>query len=299
MIFGLFAPEGGGGAQDGTQPGEGGEGGTAPPAHAPGESFDFPGWRDGLQDAGMKAAAERFNSIEDMLTSNITLRKEIGDRIRLPGPNATPEDIQKFRKGLGVPDDPKAYKLELPDGVTVSEMDQGLIDAVRPIAHEANMSNAAFNALVNGMVAKAKEVEAETDKALKNAAIEATGELKKEWSTEYDKNRELAYRTITAFGGDGLKATVDQAEIAGFGKLGDWPPFLRLMATIGKRSDEGDMLLGGAGEGRQSAEAELKALVEANPVGSEGYKQNQARIQELYEIIHGKKPVVGSQNRTV
>lgn len=300
----LLAPEGAGagqgeGGQQGQGQGQGGQpNGNAEGDKAPGEGFDFPKWRETIKDPKMKAAAEKYNSAEDLLSTAVTLRGEIADRIRLPGPNATAEDMTKFRRSLGVPDEAKGYEVKLPEGVTVSEMDQALIDAVRPIAHEANLSASGFNKLISGMVAKAKEVEAAADKALKDAAAAATAELKKEWSTEFDKNKELAFRTVAAFGGEQLKAALEGALVEGFGKLGDYPPFLRLMAAIGKRSDEGDLLLGGGGgEAKTTAKAELDQLVAANPPGSDGYKKNQKRIQELYGIVHGNQPIVGAQGR--
>lgn len=293
-----FSPEGAGtgageGGQDGA--GAGGQGGAA----APGEGFNFTAWRDQLKDPKIKAAAERYNSAEDMLTSNITLRQEIADRIRLPGPNATPEDTQKFRRGLGVPDDPKGYEVKLPDGVTASDMDQALIDLVRPIAHGANLSAKGFNDLISGFMTKAKEVEAQTEKALKDAAILATASLKKEWGTEFDKNREMVFRAVKAFGGDDMAKAIEEAHIEGFGRLGDWPPFLKVMAAIGKRADEADLHLGGGGgDGAATAKQELDALLAKGGPGTEEYKKNQPRIQELYGILYGKKPIVGGGGRT-
>lgn len=296
----FFAPEG---VAAGGDPGPGAPApapapnGTPP---APGESFDFPKWRDSLPDPKLKAAAERYNSIEDMLTSNVTLRGEIADRIRLPGPNATPEDLTKFRRGLGVPDDPKGYEVKLPEGMNASEMDQTLIDAVRPIAHASNMSGKAFNELITGMMTKAKEVEAQAEKALKDAAMVSVATLRKEWGSEYDKTKELGVRTVKAFTSEQDFKSLDEAVIEGFGKLGDWPPFARLMASIGKRADEGELMVGGGGaEAKQTAQQELNTLIAANPPGSDGYVKNQARIQELYGIIHGKGSIVGGQGRTL
>ena len=59
------------------------------------------------------------------------------------------------------------------------------------------------------------------------------------------------------------------------------------------------MVGGGGAEAKQTAQAELKALVDANPPGTEGYIKNQARIQELYGIINGKGTIVGGQGRTI
>lgn len=302
----FYTPEGvgTGAGSEGGGAGEAGAGaaanGAAEGDKAPGEGFDWPKFRETIKDPKVKAAAERYNSAEDLLTSNITLRTEVADRIRLPGPNATAEDMQKFRRGLGVPDEAKGYEVKLPDGVNISEMDNALIDMVRPIAHQANMSQKGFNEMIAGLVTKAKEVEAQADKALKDAAAAATADLKKEWSTDYDKNKELAFRTVGAFGGEELKKALETAEVEGFGRLGDYPPFLRLMAAIGKRADEADLMVqGGSPADKQSAKSELEALLKANPPGTDGYKQNQPRIQELYAILHSKAPLVGSQGRTL
>jgi hypothetical protein len=287
------AGEGAGGAGAGAGAGAGGAGNSG--SGAPGEGYVA--WRDSLQDPKMKAAAERYHSWDDMLTSNVTLRTEIADRIRLPGPNATPEDITKFRRGLGVPDDAKGYEVKLTEGLTLTDEDKALIDAIRPIAHENNVPAKVFNSVIERLISLGNETSAATEKALKAAADASIAEQKKKWSTDYDKNRELFFRTVNAFGGDQGKAAVESAVIEGFGRLQDWPPFLDLIVAIGKRADEAELHLGSSGGEAQSAQQELDQIVKDNPPGSDGYKAKQARVQELYAIIHGKKPIVGASGR--
>jgi len=272
----------------------------APPPPAPGEgAYDYPKWRDGLKDAELKAWSEKYHSFEDILRSDKQSRKEMSDRIRLPGPNATAEDMGKFRKALGVPDTPEGYVVSAPDGVTLTDADKALFDIARPIAHESNLSAKEFSKMMLKFVEAGQSATAEVEKFLKDAATAGQAELRQKWSTDYDKNRELAFRTVAFFGGEELKKALESAAVEGFGRMTDWPPFLELMAAIGKRADGADMQFdGGQGGVRQGAQQELEQLLDANPPGSDGYKKNQPRIQELYGIIHGKKPITGASGRT-
>ncbi|MCE2510389.1 MAG: hypothetical protein J4G10_05365 [Alphaproteobacteria bacterium] len=51
--------------------------------------------------------------VEALLKSYQALERKLGTMVRLPGDNATEEDLESFRKALGVPASPDAYELEM------------------------------------------------------------------------------------------------------------------------------------------------------------------------------------------
>ena len=299
----LFAPEdgtGGAGEAVGAKDDAGGAGGAGQSAKAPGEAFDWPKYRDSINDATLKAYSERFQSFEEVLKTNQTQRQELSDRIRLPSDKATPEEMQKFRKSLGVPDDPKGYEIKLPDGLKVSDDDNAIIDAWRPIAHKHHVSSKAFNEMIAESLKLSQTLETQFENRLKEAQATTEAELKKEWSTDYDKNLALAKRAAISLGGDEFWNALDATILENGGKLAAFPPMLRFLNNIGRKSDESDLMLISSQSERQTAKQELDALMEKAPPGSKEYASPavQKRSAELHEIIYGKKPIVGTEARS-
>lgn len=51
--------------------------------------------------------------VEALLKSYQELERKLGTMLRLPGEGATEEEVQNFRKALGVPESPEGYELEM------------------------------------------------------------------------------------------------------------------------------------------------------------------------------------------
>jgi hypothetical protein len=300
-----FAPEDGTGAGEGGEGGQGDGGGgqdnkgPAGTQNAPGEGFDWPKYRESINDAGLKAYSERFNSFEDVLKTHQTQRQELSDRIRLPSDKASPEEIGKFRKALGVPEMPNGYEIKLPDGMKLSEEDAAMFEAWKPIAHANNVNAKAFNDCVVETLKQIQVGQEAFAKRLKDIQAEGEAMLKKDWSVDYDKNLALAERAAKSLGGDEFWAWLDSTMIEGRGKIAAEPAMLRLLANIGRRMDESDLMVTASTSERQTAAQALDALYQKHPIDSPGYKDKavQAEIARLNEIVHGKKPLVGADGR--
>lgn len=72
-------------------------------------------WRTGLPAdlAGEKALAD-FKDLPALAKSYLETKRMVGDAVRLPKPDAKPEEWTEFHKKLGVPDSPDKYALDLP-----------------------------------------------------------------------------------------------------------------------------------------------------------------------------------------
>lgn len=301
----LMAPDDGAGAGEGGEGGEGGgeggggEGGAGNNAKAPGEAFDFGKYRETINDATLKAYSERFQNFDEVLKTHQEQRQQLSDRIRIPSDKATDEEIGKFRKALGVPDLPTGYEIKLPDGLTLSEDDKAIVDAWRPIAHQHNVSAKAFNGMIAESLKLSKSLEEAFEKRLTTAQAEAEAALKKEWSVDYDKNLALAKRAAISLGGEEFWNFLDAAMIENGGKLASSPAMLRFLANIGRKSDESDLMLMSSTAEKQTAQQKLDALLKQYPVDSKEYKTPavQQQIDALYDVLHGKKPIVGTEGR--
>lgn len=262
----------------------------------PGE-FNYASFKEQIKDPEIKAAAERYTSFDEVFKSNNSFRTELADRIRLPGPNASTDELAKFRKGLGVPDDPKGYEVTPPKDVTLSDEDKLIIDTFRPIAHKYNVPAKAFNDFMGASAEISKQLKAAFEKQVTDAKVNAEAALRKEWSTDYDKNSELGKRAAKAHGSEEFSQFLDATILHDGTQLGAHPLMMKFLAAIGRKSDESDLFLRGNETERQTAQQDLAELQKKHPPGSPGYTDQavQKRVRELFEITHGTKPVVGAR----
>lgn len=101
-------------------------------------------------------ASKGWKSVNDLVTSyrqaETALRN--GDRVAIPGENATPEERAAFHRAIGVPEDVKGYALEAPvgaDGKPV-QLNSALIDRLSAKALEAGMPAGAFKAVLGDFI---------------------------------------------------------------------------------------------------------------------------------------------------
>lgn len=256
-------------------------------------------WRASIADPELKKLAERVASPTDAIKSIADLRREISVRIKIPGPDATDEDKAKYRKALGVPDKPEDYKIELPEGVEATDADQAIIDMVVPIAHANGVPAAALNGLIGEFLQKSHDLQTVAVQEITKAQADAVTALKKEWGADYEPHLNLANRAAEAIGGEPFKTFLQTTRIEGGGMLGDHPAIVRFLATIGRRSDEGDLMIGSTADEKASIRQQIDELNKAVPVGSTDYadRSHQKKLGELYDQLYGRTPIVGSESR--
>jgi hypothetical protein len=119
-----------------------------------------------------------------------------------PTEKSTPEEVAEYRKAIGVPESPEAYKLkpdQLPEGVT---WDDNVAKKAAELAHKHNVPAAAMQefmkfdmeraALMNQAAAQMIETQLETGRA----------ELQKVWGDKMPEKIELARRAAVTAGVD-------------------------------------------------------------------------------------------------
>src|SRR5687767_6715160 len=90
---------------------------TPTPAPAPAASDD---WRSDLPD-DLKETANRFTSKADAVRAIIDMRKR-ESQVRVPGKDATPDQIAAYHKAIGVPEKPELYEFpDLPEGLELTD----------------------------------------------------------------------------------------------------------------------------------------------------------------------------------
>lgn len=135
--------------------GGGGGGGFTPSfdgALKPDGSFSE-GWQTkafGPDYKGPLSTAKTFSDVNKMLTDSMAAaRAKTDGMVRVPGPDAKPEDIAAFHKALGVPDSENDYTFKLPEGVTDKDLDAEKITAWKKELREAGATKAQAERLIS------------------------------------------------------------------------------------------------------------------------------------------------------
>lgn len=248
----------------------------------------------------LREAAGRYNSFQDVIRSNMTLRNEISDRIRVPSERSSDEDMAKFRKSMGVPDSPEGYQIEPPQGEEFDEGDKVVIDAFRPIAHKYNIPQKAFADFLRELSAESDKMRERLAAEISSSQQEAQAALDKEWGADKDKNYALSARAAEAHGGEAFLNFIDTTKLDGGGILGDHPLMVRFLATIGAKTDEHDVMLQSSESEREDAKTQLQNIMDEH-FGKPSYTSEKVQkdIRRLNEILAGGagQPIVGTAGR--
>jgi len=261
-------------------------------------------WRDGL-DEDLKKTADRFTSPADAIRAINDLRKR-DSQVRLPGKEATPEEIAAYHKAIGVPekgedyDWPEVSEEELTDQLKESRKIWG--ERFRDMGVPKETAKI-IATMVNEDIAAAQAAQMEEDKRY---VTQSETDLRKEWGGDYEKNHTLANRAFNAIA---EKARVNiealtQLETAEGRFLLDHPDINRIFAIVGREMDEGSLgpaLTETEADGlKEQIDTVRKQMAEAQQNGNskkanELYQKEQALITKL----SGNKPLVGASGRTI
>jgi hypothetical protein len=161
----------------------------------------------------------KYPNVAELLRGHGNAQKLIGQRVapgvKVPGPDAKPEEIAAYRKAIGVPDDVTGYGLKkpdaLPEGVEWNEEEVGKFGA---LAHELGLTPAQAQKLVAFDTERMGKMNA-GGKAKLDAFIAGERDaLKKEWGENYQNNVGKALKAAELLGLD-----VNDAEIGNSAKM--------------------------------------------------------------------------------
>ncbi len=250
-------------------------------------------WRDSIEDEDLKKTADRFDSPAALVKALTDTRKEISTRLKVPGEDASDEDVSKFRKALGVPESVDGYEFKPPEDYEWTDQDQALYDMAAPIAHEFSVPQKAFEGFVGKWLDMVSQAKLELKKSLDQGLEDGTAALKKEWGSDYEGNLNLGARAAKAIGGEEFQAFLAETKIEGAGLICDHPAVNKFLATVGRRADEGDVFLGPAPDEQSSIQSRIDAILKEHPVATESYKSAvvQNELQPLYKKLYGDEPI--------
>lgn len=222
------------------------DGGTATATPAVVSDPTATDWRSGMTDehradgaiAGMADAGALAQGFVDA-RAKASIRDE--QTVTIPTKESTPEQINEFQIRLGRPD--SADKYELPtEGMPASfQPDNARIAAVREAAFKMGVSRDQFAALVR---ADAEYADSFTNSQNAEQTAKLTTwdqQLHETLGAAYDQDTLLAKAAVLQFGGDKLKAAMDETG------LGSHPEMILAWAKVGRALKSDEVLGRGSG----------------------------------------------------
>jgi hypothetical protein len=262
-------------------------------------SFDaaaFSGqWKDyvsTLSDESHKDLASRFTSPQDLIDVAVKQRKEMSTRIKLPGKDATPEDIATFHKQIGVPSKPEEYEVKVPEGYELPETTAAILDQFKAKALERGVRKSEFGALAETYLEMEKaSVEAELAEIAEGQKA-GKAEIAKIYGKDADMHMNAARDLLHKLEIPGMEDFLGTTVLWGSQKvpLGDHPVWAQTLAKLGLRGGEaqpGGLNLVVTRDDKVRAKERIKEIYAQHPAGSDSYKSPavQRELQSLFEKI--------------
>jgi hypothetical protein len=258
------AGDGGAGGSGGEGGGSGGDGGTGGDGGQ--QQGQDPAWYANLSTEtgeGDSASAldwvkaKGFKSLDDLVkgyrTAEHTIRN--GDKLVVPGEDASAEDIAAYHKAIGVPEDPSGYAIPEPkdaDGKPI-ELNGALTEQVTTLGHKYGVPKAALDGMLKDII---EGQVADFDQMVRDQQ-KAAGEHVKSWGAEKDDKLAAVNAAAKSLGLGSKDMQYLRGMPGGPGKM------LDMLAKYGSNFGEDRIVTGDArtfGMSAEQAQAELDAI---------------------------------------
>lgn len=264
---------------------------SAPPAPAVG----VPEWLTGSEWVPPEMRADktlaRYKTPAEALKALSEQHKVISAGLtKIPGPEATPAEIQTFREKLGVPKDVTGYsevKLQAVEGL--GEPDAARIDSfAKPAFHKIGLTPMQAQEVLNLF----GEYLTTDRRAVSDTYINGQESLRNDWGLNFDANVTVAQRgMLWALGGYPEVLNLFKAS-----QLDMHPDMIRAFHKVGSQLAE-DGLVDGSVRGAltpQEIEAkiqEIRASMLKVNAGTQQFRDLEAEMDRLYKTRYGTGPM--------
>jgi hypothetical protein len=217
---------------------------------------------DAAKEKLMKRLA-RYASPRAAMDAMIAAQNKIsaGGLVKIPGKDATPEEIAQYRKEIGVPEEAKGYDLTLGDGMVVGDDDKEMVNAFLETAHAGNYTQQQVTDGLNWYYKTQEDAISARHEAdvTHKAAVEE--ELREEWGPEYKSNINLMANYLTTDFGEGVADLITGARLADGTPLANHPDILRGFVAKARSANPLGALVPGSGTKQHDAMvAEIETL---------------------------------------
>lgn len=176
-------------------------------------------------------ATKKWKEPVDVLKSYTELEKALGQRVKLPTPQSSAEEISAFYAKIGRPENPDGYEIKVPDGIP---RDENIEASLKQAAFESGVPKAAFESL-------AKKYYDSISQQMEQSRTQGETALKSEWKDKYDANLEVAKR----FAREGGDEFIDFLDKSG---LGNNPVVVKAFYNYGTKILDDSLIKGSSPE---------------------------------------------------
>ena len=212
-------------------------------------------WRNRFADneeIAQSKVLDNVKNFDDLVGQFVNGQKVIGQKtegmVKIPGEDASEEDVKAFREAMGVPEKPNDYEIGRPEDIPEDRYDVEMEKKFRGIFHELNLPKQTAETL-HGRYNELQKARMEAMEQAEQKQIEDTEKaLKKEWGGDHAANMETAKRAYAKLGLEEL------AQITG---MGDDARFLKAVFDLGQKISEDGHIKGDGGGKEKTDDGEI------------------------------------------
>ena len=209
----------------------------------------------------------RYGTLDEAIKAGVEAQNKIAAGMakgaKVPTSESTEAEIKAYREANGVPDTPKDYKIELPDGFVLGEADQPVADAFVEVAHKHNLPPAAVNEIIAKQLEYQNSVMAEQQQADDKQKVFAEETLMSDevWGSEAPANINMINQMLSS-APSGVKEQLMSARLTDGTLLGNDVNTLRWLSTTARTLNPYATVTPNAGQ--SSAETVSNELAKLN-----------------------------------
>jgi hypothetical protein len=210
----------------------------------------------------------------------VDTKRMVGNAVRIPTPEAKPEEWGAFYEKLGRPKTPAEYTVKPPEGEGLSWSEDGVREFLGA-AHKAGLTSQQAQAAVDWYAQYSlTQMDAITQAQGRERAA-AAAQLAQEWGASYPRNVGLAKQALAHFA-DKDPATLEYFEQ----EIGNDPRVVRLLAKVGAALLEDGEITGGSPMSTADIQARIDAMKNDpnHPVNNPGDPRYDDALNELLEL---------------
>lgn len=283
-----YSPEGAGaggaaGNPDSGANGAGGSGNGSPDGSA------AKSWLDGLSPENRQLVTVKgWTDPDKGLSSYRELETKIGKALLPPDANADPQAWDGFYEKIGRPKAAADYKFDRPKGIPAeAPYDAEAAEGMKALFHKAGLTPRQA-AMLHDEVFTGQHKVATDQATAERATIEkAHDALVKEWGepggTTYQRNVELANRSVRQMGGDALVAELKAVGVLAKDGAIKSPLFMQMMAKVGNDLFAEDALWSGGGDYKNPFHKDSLDMAEQGKIISKDPDRARALIRSAGE----------------
>jgi hypothetical protein len=212
--------------------------------------------------------------------------------VKIPGKDATKEEIAEYRQALGVPEKPEDYDLSLGEGVVIGDEDKPMVNSFLTKAHEALYTPDQVKTGLQWYYdfidnEKQKQYEFDTQNN-----IDTKVELKSEWGSEYKANINLMANYLSSDFSPEIANILIKARLPNGKLLGDDAEIIRGFAAKARKENPMGAMVPGSGTKQHEAMLdEISSIEKLMRTDREAYNKDK-RMQDRYlKLIEARDKV--------